>query len=55
MNIKIIKAEGARKPNLIAGYKELEEKLSKAEEYEEPLWFCTTQHSPTVCVLGFAI
>ena len=37
MNIKIIKADGARKPNLIARYKELEGKLSKAEEYEEPL------------------
>jgi hypothetical protein len=38
VNIKIVKAEGARKPNLIARYKELEEKLSKAEEYEEPLF-----------------
>lgn len=37
VNIKIIKADSARKPNLIARYKELEGKLSKAEEYEEPL------------------
>ena len=41
VNIKIIKADGARlgarKRNLIARYKELEGKLSKAEEYEEPL------------------
>ena len=56
VNIKIIKADGARKPNLIAQYKELEGKLSKAEEYEEPLFVndlaCTTQHSPTVCVFA---
>ena len=38
VNIKIIKAEGARKPNLIVQYKELEEKLFKAKEYEEPLF-----------------
>ena len=38
VNIKIIKAEGARKPNLITRYEKLEEKLSTAEDYEEPLF-----------------
>lgn len=37
VNINIVKAAGARKPNLITRYREVEEKLSQAEEYKEPI------------------